>query len=352
MYRFNTNHLTLTIAPTLKCNFNCVYCYEDGYRYTTMDKETQDAVIKFVKQYIANISTLTVMWYGGEPLLAIDTIDYLTQEFLKLCGDKVKYTAAMVTNGYNLNKDNVNRLKKLKVKRVQITIDGPKIIHDERRKLSNGKGSFDKIISNIQESYNELSITIRINIDKDNVSSLNKLLGVFEDAGIKNKVPFYLAPVDKINDICYDINCFNSYDFSIEEINFYKIALQRGFYSVPLPQPVLGICGAVALNSYVIDPKGNLYKCWNSIGRVEEKVGNIFNDNLLKWLLYNPLENNECRECNVLPLCMGGCPDHIIQNGTAKCNSIRYNAKEITKLIYEIKKTNKEKSCDEHYMKV
>jgi uncharacterized protein len=86
------------------------------------------------------------MWYGGEPLLAIDTIDYLTQEFLKLCGDKVKYTAAMVTNGYNLNKDNVNRLKKLKVKRVQITIDGPKIIHDERRKLSNGKGSFDKII--------------------------------------------------------------------------------------------------------------------------------------------------------------------------------------------------------------
>jgi len=68
--------------------------------------------------------------------------------------------------------------------------------------------------------------------------------------------------------------------------------------------------------------------------------------------LYNPLENNECRECNVLPLCMGGCPDHIIQNGTAKCNSIRYNAKEITKLIYEIKKTNKEKSCDEHYMKV
>jgi hypothetical protein len=49
---------------------------------------------------------------------------------------------------------------------------------------------------------------------------------------------------------------------------------------------------------------------------------------------------------------MGGCPDHIIQNGTAKCNSIRYNAKEITKLIYEIKKTNKEKSCDEHYMKV
>lgn len=43
--RFSSDHLGLTIAPTLACNFRCPYCYEKGQRKTVMSDETAGRVI-------------------------------------------------------------------------------------------------------------------------------------------------------------------------------------------------------------------------------------------------------------------------------------------------------------------
>lgn len=61
---------------------------------------------------------------------------------------------------------------------------------------------------------------------------------------------------------------------------------------------------------------------------------------LLKWLAWDIFKNNKCRECNVLPICMGGCPrkslvkDEIV-NSMDRCNQIRYSIPELIKIMYK-----------------
>jgi len=49
---FSQNVLTLTLEPTLRCNFACTYCFEDTTNGTTMgDKEIQK-LLRFIKKYM------------------------------------------------------------------------------------------------------------------------------------------------------------------------------------------------------------------------------------------------------------------------------------------------------------
>lgn len=78
-----------------------------------------------------------------------------------------------------------------------------------------------------------------------------------------------------------------------------------------------GVCGAEHRLGYLITPDGLLFKCWAqaSLGP-ENSTGNILDDhvtprqeeNLRCFLDWNPLEDAKCKECRVLPVCMGGCP--------------------------------------------
>lgn len=48
------------------------------------------------------------------------------------------------------------------------------------------------------------------------------------------------------------------------------------------------------MNNYVIDPLGDLYKCWNEIGRKEKAVGNVvegplYNNVMVEYLNYEAI---------------------------------------------------------------
>ena len=85
-------------------------------------------------------------------------------------------------------------------------------------------------------------------------------------------------------------------------------------------------------NELVIGSKGELYKCWESVGNPFEVFGNILDydkkeeGRLEKWLKYNPFTNPECRECIALPVCMGGCAHHAMTSNLYedRCETFRY----------------------------
>ena len=71
-----------------------------------------------------------------------------------------------------------------------------------------------------------------------------------------------------------------------------------------------GGCYACHQGSFVVSPKGDLYKCTVTLNDSNAIVGNIKNGvdrnkYYFKWV--NPKLPNKCNKCVFLPLCQGGC---------------------------------------------
>lgn len=252
MLIFQNNALNLTIAPTLGCNFRCSYCYEHKSN-VSMTTKTQEKTINFIHQRLKDVVSLRIWWFGGEPLLEKKTIEQMSKQVLSLCKKNgCNYTSAMVTNGYLLNKDTALKLRECEISTLQITLDGPKNIHDKRRYLINGKGSFDQIIRNLIDAVDIIPIiNIRINIDKENQNKVPLLLDTLTENGLKNKVKIYFARVRGDSLACQDIseNCFESDKFSKIEMKLLNCAVKKGFNIPNIPSSSFISCGSLNINS-------------------------------------------------------------------------------------------------------
>lgn len=317
--RYNNNYLSLTIAPTADCNFRCPYCYEkDVISPDYMTKEVEDAVIKLVESQVKTISSLFVNWYGGEPLMNVSTIERLSERFIELCKENgIDYRANIVTNGYLLTEEICKLFNRLKIISMQITLDGSKEIHDVRRPLVAGGGTFDTIVGNLLDYKDILPsyVNLRINIDRENADSGRDVVEFLKDNGLLGKVRPYLGQLFS-NDVYEQKKCFDTCDFSEEEFDFYSEAIVKNNYNYMnrYPRPVSNFCVADTLNDHVVGADGNMYKCWKDIGDNEKCIGSLiedkkYNDNLfLNYMLYDATSSEKCSECNLLPICMGGCP--------------------------------------------
>ena len=328
--RFGTTNLGLTIAPTSDCNFRCIYCYEkDSIKPVTMSEQTQDELIAFIKRYVPTIKGFRVSWYGGEPLLAIDIIEKLSDTFLKLCEEhKIQYSASMVTNGYLLTPEKVEKLHGLKVEDIQVTLDGAAEDHDRRRFLKGGLPTFDKIIENLCVSKDNLpkQVSIRINADRHNVDRVDNVVRILREKGLEGKVFPYLAMVENHNDAYNDNSCLHTNEFSQCEFDFIT---RNGLDIVDrTPRQIGNYCGADRCGSLVVNADGRLYKCWNEIGIEACSVGTLKDGirqspRFFDYMLYDSTEDPKCRDCRFLPVCMGGCPNKRLQNLSSRCTQMK-----------------------------
>ena len=200
--RYRNDVLSLTIAPTMACNFRCVYCFEQGYHGTKlMDEETQKSVVNFIEKHVSKIKVLNITWYGGEPLLGLSVIENLSEKFLTLCKENnVQYTSCIVTNGYLLSKEVAKILKNNKVNFAQITIDGNKEVHDKRRPLLDGSGTYDVIMRNMIELDGILSVSLRINVDYKNINNVDSVVSYIKKYNMLKYVSPYLGLVIPYNE--------------------------------------------------------------------------------------------------------------------------------------------------------
>ncbi|MCM1896060.1 SPASM domain-containing protein, partial [Dorea sp. MB18-49] len=149
-------------------------------------------------------------------------------------------------------------------------------------------------------------------------------------------------------------SCFSVPEFSEEESKLRQILLKKGFQPANSNiQPKLYGCGAVSPNSILVEPDGTLQKCWNVVGDKNEAIGNImdiddeFNGTLQelinesKWYAWSEFENEDCKNCEVLPLCMGGCPYYAVKRNELfekyhyRCTSEKYNLKNVLQELAE-----------------
>lgn len=329
--RYDNSTLSLTIAPTLDCNMDCPYCFEQKNGHVMSD-EVQNAIIEYVRKMASTISLLGITWYGGEPLLEIEIIRRLSKEFINICQESnIRYMANIITNGYYLTQETAKMLhEECKIGNAQVTIDGYGETHDQRRCLKNGESSFEVIVNNVETASKYFHVSIRSNIDKNNSKDAKRLMDFFfleRKWNSNSNLHVYFSPVQDSNDpdgngCAYSLTDFTNIHNELMEYLYEIKAYESIIFTIP--KPVSRACGAITSNSIVIDPDGDIYKCYEIIGNKKYVIGNVFSDiklnkNLLEWLLLDILP--ECEKCKLLPICHSACPLKRINQVNRKCSN-------------------------------
>ena len=145
----NPTVLRLIIIPTMKCNFQCKYCYEK-HSNTVMNEQIVNSIIMYVKKNIEKFSGVYISWFGGEPLLNMPIIRKISKSIALICTMyKKMFMSGITTNGYLLSDEVIDELLKYNFCHFQVTLDGPKETHDLSRPLIGGYSTFDKIKNNL-----------------------------------------------------------------------------------------------------------------------------------------------------------------------------------------------------------
>ena len=356
MARFNNLSFGLVIAPTLLCNFQCTYCYVE-HSNDTMSPNIASQIINIVKKKVQHLQLFGISWTGGEPLIAYNLLKKMSLEFKMICAkEHCKYQALLVTNGYLLTNKVISELRNLNIVMVQVTLDGQPEIHNKRRPLKDGKGTFDVVLQNLVNlSKINIPINLRVNVDHLNSEYIFELCDILKEKGLLKRggnVALILSRVVTFTEACkdYETSCYHPKEFGKFEIKIAQELLLRNVMISRLPKPISHICGANALGSYVIDPKGYLYKCWDDIGTDTERVGYIKDnkfdidfERLSNWLADEPFNIKECRECRFLPMCMGGCIKQKKAKGFA-CPYWKNNFLDLLRINYKNLKTRRNKT--------
>lgn len=116
---------------TDRCNLSCVHCYYNSNRKTENELTTKEA-LNIIEQ-LAKMKVFEVYLTGGEALLREDwpiLISRLRQK---------KIQVGLITNGTQIDRNAAGKLADLKVKWVQVSIDGASPdVHDKVRGLTGG----------------------------------------------------------------------------------------------------------------------------------------------------------------------------------------------------------------------
>src|ERR1700685_3983540 len=113
----STDHPVLAhIVPTRRCNLACTYCNEfDDFSKPVAASE----MIRRI-DLLANLGTSIITFSGGEPLLHPELDDLIVR--IRQRGA----IAGMITNGYLLTADRIQRLNRAGLEHMQISIDNVK----------------------------------------------------------------------------------------------------------------------------------------------------------------------------------------------------------------------------------
>ena len=334
----------LTIMPTEGCNFRCPYCFE-SHQCGKINKKIEKNILAFVERILSETNVLSLNWYGGEPLLEIDSIVRLSSGIKALCKEKRKtFLASITTNGYLLTYENYLKLKAGNVLSYAVTLDGLPEYHNKTRPLANGDPSFETIFSNLKQIQQlEKSHLVRFAIRTNYTAESIKGKAAWEEYLNRNLLfdkRFQYVPRFAWNnrnsqyaddqyipfELNDNINLLHEIPAEVTPEAHRKLEglLSDGsgfaFAEQHLRSLVKGdqICPAGCRNSIVLGPDGTAYKCQVALDSPENKVGILkengeiaFNDHLSRWVKQKPVlpDGTDCLRCVLFPLCRStGCP--------------------------------------------
>ena len=315
------------------CNLRCQYCFASTGDFGTgrkiMDIETAKRAIDFVIQRSGSRRNIEVDFFGGEPLMAMDTVKATVayaRSIEKKAGKCFRFT--ITTNGVLLDDENIDYINR-EMSNVVLSLDGRKDVNDHMRPTAGGKGSYDVIVPKFQKlvagrgtkDYYARGTFTRENLDfaQDvmHLASLGFRHVSVEPASGPLDDPFAIKEED-LDQVDAEYEKLARELMGRKDVNFFhfNVDLAQG----PCVIKRLRGCGA-GCEYVAITPDGDIYPCHQFVGREEYRMGNVRSgdfdmDISGKFAELNIYTREDCRNCWARFYCSGGCSaSNLLVNG-------------------------------------
>ena len=306
------------------CNLRCKYCFAStgdfgtGHRMT-MDFETAKRAIDFVIAKSGHRRNIEVDFFGGEPLMAMDTVKKTVEYARSIEEEHNKcFRFTITTNGVLLNDENIEYINR-EMSNAVLSIDGRKEVNDDLRPTVNGKGSYDVIVPKFQkliEGRGTKDYYLRgtfTRFHQDFAEDVKALASIGRNISVepvvgKEEDPYALQEAD-LPALKAEYERLAEYLRDHPETNFFhfNVDLAQG----PCVIKRLRGCGA-GCEYVAITPEGDIYPCHQFVGNEDFLMGNVWDgikatDIQDEFKCCNVYAKEKCRNCFARFYCSGGC---------------------------------------------
>lgn len=350
--RRERNH-HIFVQTTLACQLACVGCFEESGR----DREAGQAalprqplhsvqsIMSFIREYAEqnalSSDKVTIMLFGGEPL-TVQNLPFI--EALLVEVDKAGYCFGAVTSAATMTARHHQLLTQYKhcLEEVDVTLEGTRQIHNQRRPFENGSGTFDAVVNNVQLMLDAgLPVLVKTNLGRSNLADMPNLIRWMQEQG-------WFAQ----SNFCYGINLMRNFGevgaegeaMAEDQVALAACEVLRQFRGI-LPKvrieglkltryltatfgllvsaehrngnlvdgwPAFGFCNPGDGTSVTIDPEGRILGCnWMSSKPKLFASGTVSDaadaGAALKLKTLPVIRRSICNECSIRTICGGGC---------------------------------------------
>lgn len=310
------------------CNMICDYCFASkgdfGCKRELMSFSTAKKAIDFLVEKSKNRKNLEVEFFGGEPLMAFETIEKIVsyaRDLEKKHNKNFRFT--LTTNGLLLDDAKINFINK-EIYTVVLSLDGRKKINDSMRKTRNGQGTYDIIIPKFKkliELRGHKNYYIRGTFTRNNLNFSEDVMHIY-NLGFSE---ISIEPVMSCSEESYNIDesnlikILNEYELLAKNIcKMKKNKLNINFYRFIIdlnkaPCAIKRLKGCSCGNEFVaVTPNGDIFPCHQFVGERKFLMGNLnknsFNYDIKKLFSQtNIYKKEKCKTCWAKLYCGGGC---------------------------------------------
>ena len=340
------------------CNINCTYCFflsKEALYPNEKSRMSEDTLDEYIRQLLEShdLPEVTIAWQGGEPTLMRLEFFRMSVEIAnkyKKPGQTILHT--FQTNGILLDDEWCEFFKENNFL-VGLSVDGPREIHDAYRKDRAGNGTFDRVMKGWELiRKHEVDFNILCTVNAANEHHGRTVYQFFRDELHAEWIQFIpiveratKATIDIANQgwaeqagrkrLLYTqtgtlvtersvggkqygqfmVDVFEEWvrnDVASVFVQLFDVTLEAYFgrHLLCIHAPT---CGAAPVLEY----NGDLYSCDHYV-EPKYKLGNIHGRHMLEMVAspeqrkfgqdkYDKL-TAQCKRCDVLSLCNGGCP--------------------------------------------
>ncbi|HEV3221671.1 MAG TPA: radical SAM protein [Puia sp.] len=335
---------SISLAIAQKCNLGCSYCYaqqgEFGVKPKNMPLEKAIAAVDLLFAQNMGAHKMNIAFLGGEPLANREALQAVTRYAKERSeAESKRINFSITTNGTLLTEDDADFFEKYGFS-VTVSLDGVGEIHDRLRPFKGGKGSYERIIRNVEPLLalqKNMQVSARVTVTPLNLclkETLDELIRLgFHSVGFS---PMLSSPGgnNEMDSVSLEtmlenmIACGQEFEKNLVAGKRYPFsnmstALKEIHRGTHRPYP----CGAGA--GYLgVSASGELAACHRFVEDKKGYFGNleegIDRERQQAWLTERHVHRQEpCKSCWARYLCGGGCHHEVINRGRPACDYIR-----------------------------